>query len=254
MQTDARPYASLTGKEKRARRREIVLVFLKLGLVAFGGPAAHIAMMEEEVVQKRRWISRADFLDLLGATNLIPGPNSTELAIHLGFHRGGVMGLILAGSCFILPAMAIVLAFAALYQRHGQVQEVGWLLYGVKPVILAVIAQALYRLGKTVLKGYLPVVAAILVIGAYMLGAGEIPLMLASAAAFMLIRNWQRLKDLRFSVPAVPLGIAAGAGPAAAARIGLPGIFLSFFKIGSVLYGSGYVLVAFWRASLCARG
>lgn len=131
---------------------EIARVFLRLGVVAFGGPAAHTAMMEEEIVSRRKWLSREKFLDLMGATCLIPGPNATELAIRLGYSRGGLWGLLLAGACFILPAMAIVPIFAVLYVRRGQVSEVEGVLYGIKPVIIAVVLQALLRLGKSVIR------------------------------------------------------------------------------------------------------
>ncbi|HLN62923.1 MAG TPA: chromate transporter, partial [Symbiobacteriaceae bacterium] len=129
------------------RLGEVAGVFLKLGATAFGGPAAHIAMMDEELVRRRKWVDRETFLDLLGATNLIPGPNSTEMAIHLGYLRAGWPGLIVGGACFILPAMLIVLALAYIYQRFGALPQVGWLLYGIKPVILAIVAQALWGLG-----------------------------------------------------------------------------------------------------------
>ena len=126
---------------------ELAKLFLKLGTIAFGGPAAHVAMMEEEVVRRRRWLSHEQFLDLLGATNLIPGPNSTEMAIHIGLLRAGWRGLVVAGSCFILPAMLIVWVLASLYVRYGSLPEAVWLLYGIKPVIIAVIVQALWGLG-----------------------------------------------------------------------------------------------------------
>jgi len=131
---------------------ELALLFLRLGSTAFGGPAAHIAMMEDEVVRRRRWMSRERFLDLLGATNLIPGPNSTEMAIHVGYDRGGWAGLLVAGTCFIVPAVVIVTTIAWVYVRFGQLPEVTGILYGVKPVILAIIFQALWGLGRTAVK------------------------------------------------------------------------------------------------------
>lgn len=253
---DGASYKTLTTSEKRGRLKEIALVFLRLGLVAFGGPAAHIAMMEEEIVQKRRWISREHFLDLLGATNLIPGPNSTELAIHLGNHRGGLPGLLIAGICFILPAMAIVLVFAVLYVRHGQVREVEGVLYGIKPVILAVILQALLRLGKTVIKGALPAVAAAAVLALYFLGVSEIPLLLLSGLAFLLVKNWQALQSRLFSFPLLPTAVLTADFPRQAdlvSRLGASGIFFTFMKIGSVLYGSGYVLLAFLESEFVSK-
>ena len=138
--------------EQQGRVQELARLFLKLGTVAFGGPAAHIAMMEEEVVKRRHWMTSQQLLDLIGATNLIPGPNSTELAIHIGYERAGWRGLIVAGACFILPAMLIVWALAAIYVRSQTLPQVDWLLYGIKPVIIAIVAQALWRLGKSAVK------------------------------------------------------------------------------------------------------
>lgn len=134
------------------RLREVAAVFLKLGTIAFGGPAAHIAMMEDEVVRRRRWLTREEFLDLLGTTNLIPGPNSTEMAIHIGHRQAGWAGLLMAGGCFILPAAFIVTAAAWAYVRYGTLPQAGAVLYGVKPVIIAVVLQALWGLGRTALK------------------------------------------------------------------------------------------------------
>src|ERR1044071_5113286 len=138
--------------QRHTTLRELALLFLKLGTIAFGGPAAHIAMMEDEVVRRRGWLTREKFLDLLGATNLIPGPNSTELAIHVGYLRGGWPGLVVAGSCFILPAALIVTAFAWAYVRYGSLPQAERVLYGVKPVIIAVVLQALWGLAKTAVK------------------------------------------------------------------------------------------------------
>ncbi|HEX9675351.1 MAG TPA: chromate transporter, partial [Anaerolineales bacterium] len=132
---------------------EVAWLFLRLGATAFGGPAAHLAIMHDEVVKRRRWLSDSQFLDLVGATNLIPGPNSTELAIHLGFLRAGWRGLIVAGVCFVAPAMLIVLAMAWAYVRFGAAPQAGWLLYGIKPVVIAIILQALWSLGRAALKG-----------------------------------------------------------------------------------------------------
>ena len=140
----------------RGRLSELAVVFLRLGILGFGGPAAHIAMMRDEVVRRRRWMTDQMFLDLVGATNLIPGPNSKEMAIHIGYARAGWRGLLVAGGCFIVPAMVIVIAFAWGYTRYGTVPAAVWLLYGIKPVIIAVIAQALWSLGRTAVRGWLP--------------------------------------------------------------------------------------------------
>src|SRR5688500_17313010 len=137
---------------RKGALRELACLFLKLGTIAFGGPAAHIAMMEDEVVRRRAWLTREEFLDLLGATNLIPGPNSTEMAIHIGARRAGFAGLVVAGACFIFPAMCIVMACAWAYVTYGKLPEVAGILYGVKPVIIAVVLQALWSLGKTAIK------------------------------------------------------------------------------------------------------
>ncbi|HXF82164.1 MAG TPA: chromate transporter, partial [bacterium] len=169
--------------------REVAALFLRLGTIAFGGPAAHIAMMRDEVVRRRRWVSDQQFLDLLGATNLIPGPNSTEMAIHLGYRRAGWAGLIVAGTCFILPAMAIVLALAWAYATYGQTPAAGWLLYGVKPVIIAIIVQALVGLGRTALRTALlgPLAAGALAL--YLVGFNELLLLGAAAILTPLLRR-----------------------------------------------------------------
>ena len=227
--------------------RELALLFLRLGVTAFGGPAAHIAMMEEEVVRRRRWLTREEFLDLLGAANLIPGPNSTELAIHIGHRRAGWPGLLVAGTCFILPAALIVLALAWAYVRYGALPEVGAILYGVKPVIVAVVAQALGKLARTAVKDVFLGVLAALAVAANLLGVHEL-VILAAAGALVSARAGGARPVKALLAPAVS-GLAATAG--ASAGLGL--LFLTFLKIGSVLFGSGYVLLAFLRADLVER-
>jgi chromate transporter len=165
----------------RGRVGEVALLFLKLGVIGFGGPAAHIAMMEDEVVRRRQWLSRERFLDLLGATSLIPGPNSTEMAIHVGFVRAGWPGLVVGGACFIVPAMLIVLAVAVAYRRYGTLPEARWLLYGVKPVIIAVIVQALSGLTRTALRAPLAGAVAVVVAGLSIWGVNEVALLFAAA-------------------------------------------------------------------------
>ena len=159
------------------RLREAALLFLKLGITAFGGPAAHIAMMRDEVVKRRKWVDDQHFLDMLGATNLIPGPNSTEMTIHLGFVRAGWKGLIAGGVCFILPAMLMVMALAWAYVRFGTIPEASWLLYGVKPVVIAIIVQALWGLGHRAVKGFLTAIIGLTVMILYFLGVNEILLL-----------------------------------------------------------------------------
>jgi chromate transporter len=239
------------------RLREVGWVFLKLGLTAFGGPAAHVALMEQEVAGRRRWVSREEFLDLLSASNLIPGPNSTELAIHLGHRRAGGRGLLVAGAAFILPAFLIVLAIAALYVAYGKLPQVSGLLYGVKPVVIAVIVQALWRLARSAVKtrGLALLGAAALLLS--FRGVNELAVLFGAGVFAML---WSAPRPLggrdRFVSSAFSL-MAATPAPAvisaAAAPIGLGPLFLFFVKIGSILFGSGYVLVAFLRADLVER-
>lgn len=217
--------------------KEICLVFARLGLFAFGGPAAHIAMMEDELVTKRKWLTKADFMDLLGFTNLIPGPNSTELAIALGYKRGGKIGLFLAGICFILPAMTIVLLLAMFYKQYGEVPLIEAIFAGIKPVILAVIIQALFRLGQTTIQD---VRSLLLFLAAWLLslfGIGEITVLLLAGLAMLLMQQLSKWRTRHLAVEPMSLTL----------------VFLTFLKIGSVLYGSGYVLLAFLQAEFIER-
>jgi chromate transporter len=243
-----------TPRDARRRRLwEVIGLFLRLGLTAFGGPAAHIGLMREEVVRRRRWLDDQAFLDLLGATNLIPGPNSTEMTIHLGYLRAGWPGLIAGGTSFILPAMAIVTALAWAYMRYGTTPAAGWLLYGIKPVVLALIVNALWALGRRAVKGPVTAAVGLAVLGLSLLGLNEIALLFAGGVVVMLTVNLARrpqVPPIAAAVPALGLAIQATAG---AVRFGLPLLFLTFLKIGSVLYGSGYVLFAFLRADFVAR-
>lgn len=246
------PYAQLPPAGRRARLREIALLFLRLGATAFGGPAAHIALMEEEIVTRRGWVGREHFLDLLGATNLIPGPNSTEMAIHLGYARGGVAGLLIAGACFIVPAMLMVLALAWAYGRFGLLAWAQSILYGVKPVIVAVIALALWRLGQKAVKNTALRVIAALALALSYVGVGEIPLLIGAGLAATLWQNRARLfPGGLLGAWLVLLGQVGGQAPAAAqaaSGLGVGVVFLIFLKIGSFLYGSGYVLLAFLQS------
>jgi chromate transporter len=214
--------------------RELALLFLRLGATAFGGPAAHIAFMEEEVVRRRAWMTREEFLDLLGATNLIPGPNSTELAIHIGYRRAGWRGLLVAGACFILPASIIVFAIAWLYVRYAKLPQAEALLYGIKPVIIAIVADALWRLGRTAMKTWLLALVAIGAATAAFLGVHEL-VVLFGAGVLMMVLQVPGSRSTAFAAPLV-----------------LP-LFLFFLKVGSVLFGSGYVLLAFLRGDLVER-
>jgi chromate transporter len=239
---------------------ELARLFLKLGTIAFGGPAAHIAMMEEEIVRRRRWLSRERFLDLLGATNLIPGPNSTEMAIHIGLARAGWRGLVVAGSSFILPAMLIVWFLASLYVRYGSLPEATFLLYGVKPVIIAIVVQALWGLVKTAIKGTLTALIGAAVVELFFLGVNEIFLLFAAGFIAMAVENvWRNWKPGSLKIVGLlPLWLSSvDAGAAAAMTSTVPvslfKLTLFFLKIGSVLFGSGYVLLAFLRADLVDR-
>ena len=242
------PYAQLTPLQQKQRLTELALIFLKLGTIAFGGPAAHIAMMDDEVVKRRQWMSRERLLDLLGVTNLIPGPNSSELAIHIGYQRAGWHGLIIAGSCFILPAMLIVWLLAAIYVRYQTVPALEWVLYGVKPVIVAIVVRALWQLGKKAAKDLPTVVAGVAVIVAFSLGVNEILLLLLAGLGVMLVKMW-RSRSGTFGALLLPSGFLASAPPVAVHASWFK-VFLFFLKIGSVLYGSGYVLLAFLQREL----
>jgi chromate transporter len=234
---------------------QIAFLFLKLGATAFGGPAAHIAMMEDEVVRRRRWLSRAEFLDLLGATNLIPGPNSTELAIHIGGRKAGWKGLLVAGVCFISPAVIIVIAFAWAYLRFGSLPQAGAILYGLKPVIIAIILQALWSLGKSALKTVSLMILCAAGIALNFLGLHELAIIFGGGIVAGLARYLRRLSrgeghHLLSITLVAQVALTSGT---AAAPFGLGPLFLFFLKVGSVLFGSGYVLLAFLRSDLVER-
>jgi chromate transporter len=242
----------LTTRFPSGRLAEVVAYFFKLGITAFGGPAAHIAMMHAEVVKRRKWLDDQRFLDLLGATQLIPGPNSTEMAIHLGFLRAGWPGLIVGGISFILPAVLIVTALAWAYVRFGSLPEVSSALYGIKPVIIAIILQALWNLGQKAVKGPLTPVAGLAALVLYFLGVNEIALLLAGGLIVMIGENLRR-SGKGGSTGSLLLLAASGPSALAAAPFSLTMLFLIFLKIGAVLFGSGYVLLAFLRADFVVR-
>ena len=234
---------------QRSRLAEVVKLFLRLGVTAYGGPAAHIAMMHDEVVKRRKWMSEQHFLDMLGATNLIPGPNSSEMAIHTGYARAGFAGLIAAGVCFIIPAFFIVLAFAWAYVEFNTLPAVGWLLYGVKPVVIAIILQALWGLGKKAIKGPLTIVAGGVVLVLYFFNINNLLLLIGAGLLVMLAQNWRRFRPN--AAAAVLLPLPGFWLPALSSEpFSLTGLFWVFLKIGAVLYGSGYVLLAFLQADL----
>ncbi len=238
------------GRVERTPLTELLWLFLRLGATAFGGPAAHIAMMHEEVVVRRRWLSEEAFLDLVGATNLIPGPNSTELAIHIGWQRRRFAGLVTAGIAFIVPAMLLTGACGWLYVRFGTVPTAKWMLYGVKPVILGVVLQAILALAPKAARTTWLRVLGVGVAVAVVTGVNEL-VALVGAGAMAAIVAGAKKNDAGLA-PLAPLASTAAAG-AAASAITLPSIFWVFLKIGSVLFGSGYVLVAFLRSDLVER-
>lgn len=234
--------------------REVAALFLKLGWIAFGGPAAHIALMRQEVVVRRNWMTEQQFLDLLGASNLIPGPTSTELAIYLGYRRAGALGLVLAGVLFILPAMLLVLAFAWAYVRYGSLPQAAGLLYGIKPVIIAVIVQAIYGLMRTALKTWRLGAAAVASIVLYFVGLNPLVPLFGLALLVMVVDNGPRPAAGRVMLAVSPAPLDPGAvAPAAAGTFSLATLFLTFLKIGATLYGSGYVLLAFLRDDFVHR-
>jgi chromate transporter len=239
--------------------RQLALLFFKLGVISFGGPAAHIAMMEDEVVRRRRWLSRDEFLDLLGATNLIPGPNSTEMAILIGHRRAGWPGLLVGGSCFILPATLIVTALAWAYVRYGSLPQTDAVLYGVKPVVIAIILQALWGLGRAALKTKtLALIGAVGVLLEF-LGVHELIILFGAGGAIGFgrwvagrMRRGESLSLIPAALPPLLSKTTALAAPSASS-FGLWPLFLFFLKVGSVLFGSGYVLLVFLRADLVER-
>ena len=249
---------SAEAQQTETSLRELTMLFLKLGTIAFGGPAAHIAMMEDEVVRRRRWMTNDEFLDLLGATNLIPGPNSTEMAIHIGHQRAGRRGLMVAGASFILPAVLIVMGFAWAYVRYGSIPQVKGVLYGVKPVIIAIVLQALWSLGRSAIKTKLLAVIGLAGVVITFLGIHELLVLLGGGLAVVLARlTWRAIKgqSLTAMMSASPLLVffQPAATGAATASFSLALLFLFFLKVGAVLYGSGYVLLAFIRADLVER-
>lgn len=245
---------------------ELAILFLRLGITAFGGPAAHIAMMRDEVVDRRKWLTDAEFLDLLAATNLIPGPNSTEMAIHLGYRRAGLAGLALAGVCFILPAALIVLPIAWAYARYGETPQAAWLAYGIAPVIIAIVAQAVIKLGRAAVTGVAPALLGATAAALSIAGVNELLLLGGGAVAGLAVagaRTLDRGGPFGGGAAVWAVAIAASgaclhaAGAVAAAAAGAPvtltRLALFFLKVGSILFGSGYVLLAFLRADLTER-
>ncbi len=229
------------------RLKELAYLFLRLGITAFGGPPAHIAMMNDEVVTRRKWMDEQEFLDLMGATNLIPGPNSTQMAIHMGYSRAGLWGMLVSGGCFIIPSTIFVIILTWLYVEYGTTNYAESLFYGIKPVVIAIVLQALYVLGRKAVKGVLTSLVGVGVVAGYFLGLNEILLIFLGGIIIMIAGNYKNIAGSRmFSFVAPILGINIAA--ITAAEITLSTLFLTFLKIGAVLYGSGYVLLAFLEA------
>ena len=235
--------------EERGTLPEIAREFLRLGFVAYGGAAAHIAMMEERFVRQRAWVTRERFVDLVGAVNLLPGPTSTELAIYLGEIRGGVPGLITAGACFILPAAVLVVALAWAYLRFGAVPQMAGLLFGIKPVVVALMAQAIWNLARTAVKSAALAILAVGVVALAAWGVHALLLLIGAGILWMIIGAGRSLARTRAAIVGLIGTGVAGAGGA----IGAVPVFLYFLKIGAVLFGSGYVLLAVLRADLVAK-
>ena len=231
--------------------REVAALFLKLGVIAFGGPAAHIALMREEVVRRRRWISDQHFLDLLGASNLIPGPTSTELAIYLGYVRAGWQGLVLAGVLFIAPAMLIVLAFAWVYAGYGSTPGAAWALYGIKPAVIGIVAIALWGLVKTAVKSRLTAAVGLAALVSFLLGINPIAILFGGGVVMLLHRRLKAPGALSLAALALPAAAVSHVAAPMPYSLGLLGLY--FLKIGAVVYGSGYVLLAFLRADFVER-
>ncbi len=263
------PYNSVRDEVKgQASLVDLALLFLKLGTFGFGGPAAHIAMMEDEVVRRRKWLSKQELLDLIGLTNLIPGPNSTELAIHIGLNRAGTAGFLIAGLCFVLPAALITFFLAYLYVEYGSLPGVQPWLDGVKPVVVAIIAAAIIRLAGTAFKRFEFGLIGLVAAAAVFAGLNEIAVLFVCAIAGAA---GIQFSVRRFKIPMNPgsacllpisflpqkyylqLAFAFSAVPHHASSATLSGIFLFFLKIGSILYGSGYVLIAFLQGELVDR-
>jgi chromate transporter len=260
LETDAAETVSRQNPLKTGSLGEIARAFLRLGLVAFGGPAAHIALMEEEFVRRRKWLGHEEFIDRLGAVNLLPGPNSTEMAIYLGELRGGFRGLLTAGACFILPAALMTFGLAWAYVRYGALPQLAGILWGVKPVVVVLLAQALWALAKTALKSRELAFLGAVVFALAALGAPTLPLLIGTGVAWIVANRWgtrpagaSALATLRLEGTLSSNRAAVAAGAAGAAAVTGSALLFYFLKIGALLFGSGYVLMAVLREDLVER-
>jgi len=233
---------------------EVAMLFVRLGATSFGGPAAYIALMHNEVVVRRKWVDEQRFLDIMGAVNLIPGPNATEIASHLGLLRAGWPGLVIAGALFTIPGTAAIMVVAWAYVKYGTTPEVTWILYGVKPAVIAIIAQAIWSLSRKAFKSPLLIIVGLGVLGLYLIGLNEIALLLGGAVLVLLVQAGMRLfKQKTIALILIPslllkyplFGFAASTIP-----FNQVTLFLTFLKMGATLFGSGYVLLAFFNSEL----
>jgi len=247
--TPASTASPLPGRRSWREVLQVGSVFLRIGATAFGGPAAHIAIMRHELVERRRWVSEQHFLDLLGATNLIPGPNSSEMTMHIGYLRAGLGGLLAGGIAFVLPGMVITLILAWVYTRYGTTPAANWLLYGVKPVIIPLIVAALWSLGRRAITGALTALVGVLALTLYFLGVNFVVVLIAGGLTVALGRRLGRGRAL-LPLPLLGMGVPVSAGGSSFSLLALA---WTFFKIGALLYGSGYVLFAFMHAELVER-
>ena len=251
---DNRAAMSETIKTKKENRLgEIAVAFLRLGFIAFGGAVAHIALMEEEFVRRRGWLSREEFVDRVGAVNLLPGPSSTEMAIYLGQLRGGFPGLLIAGAAFILPSALIMCVMAWGYVRYGALPQIAGVLWGVKPVVVVLIAQAVWSLGKTVLKSRELMVIAAIVLGLAAMHVATLALLIGTGVAWIVANRFGQNGDGQNGIAAAAGGAAGVASGAATVAATTAGVFVYFLKIGALLFGTGYVLLAVLREDLVTR-
>lgn len=232
----------------KAQLKEIAAAFLRLGFTGFGGAAAHIAMMEQEFVRRRKWLSREDFVDRVGAVSLLPGPSSTELAIYLGELRGGIAGLLIAGCSFILPSAVMVGALAWAYQKYGSAPQIGAVLFGVKPIVVALIVQAVWSLARVAVKSIELAVLAAVALGLAAMHVSAVALLIGTGVAWIVAGRFAGKRGEKAAS-----GMLLQGGAATAGSMSLPsvlGVFLYFVKLGAVVFGSGYVLLALLRADM----
>src|SRR6266478_3851956 len=248
------PISETAKTKKGTRPGEIAVAFLRLGFIAFGGAVAHIALMEEEFVRRRGWLSREEFVDRVGAVNLLPGPSSTEMAIYLGYLRGGFPGLLVAGAAFILPSALMMCVMAWAYVRYGALPQIAGVLWGVKPVVVVLIAQAVWLLGKTVLKSRELMVIAAIVLGLAAMHVATLALLIGTGVAWIVANRFGQSGGAQNGIASVAASAAGGAAISTTAAVATTtGVFVYFLKIGALLFGSGYVLLAVLREDLVTR-